>query len=62
MFRKKINPGDKIRQKSTGTVLWVDFGKHDVWVCHDDQTGQQQVVSINDAEKIHPEKKQGKTP
>jgi hypothetical protein len=62
MFRKKINPGDCIRQKSTGTVLRADFPKHDVWVCHDDQTGQRQIVSVNDIEKIKPGKISDKTP
>jgi hypothetical protein len=60
MFRQKINPGDCVRQKSTDTVLQADFTKHDVWVCHEEQTGtgQQQIVSINDVEKVAAEQQQ----
>lgn len=56
MFRQKIQPGDTVRQKSTCLVLQTEFPKHDVWVCHSPETGQQHIVSINDVEKIKPEK------
>ncbi|MCK6692030.1 MAG: hypothetical protein L6Q97_07995 [Thermoanaerobaculia bacterium] len=62
MFRQKIQPGDVVRQKSTGAVLQADFTKHDVWICHSLQTGRQHIVSINDVEKIKPQKPPGQTP
>ena len=62
MFKQKITRGDAVRQKSTGVVLQAGFQKHDVWICHSIQTGEQHVVSINDVEKIKPEKPPVQTP
>lgn len=63
MWKKKIKPGDFIRQQSTGNILQVAFGRHDVWVCQQEQPGaQQQVVSINDAVRLSGTAKTPKKP
>lgn len=56
MFRKKIKPGDFVRQKSTGELFQVDYSKQDVFVCHKDRLGEQHMVSVNDVVKVKPPK------